>query len=66
MKLSQFRFKLPDAQVALEPSFRAFDNPDGTVEKIYRRDECRLMVVHRKSGPVRASTMSRLPLGRIS
>ena len=52
MKLSQFRFKLPDAQVALEPSFRAFDNPDGTVEKIYRRDECRLMVVHRKSGTI--------------
>ncbi|NPD91865.1 tRNA preQ1(34) S-adenosylmethionine ribosyltransferase-isomerase QueA [Xylanibacter muris] len=52
MKLSQFRFKLPDTQVALEPSFRAFDNPDGTIDKIYRRDECRLMVVHRKSGTI--------------
>lgn len=49
MKLSQFKFKLPEAQVALEPPFRAFENEDGTVEKVYRRDECRLMVVHRKS-----------------
>lgn len=49
MKLSQFRFKLPEAQVALEPPFKAFKNEDGTVDKIYRRDECRLMVVHRNS-----------------
>ena len=49
MKLSQFKFKLPESQVALEPPFRAFENADGTVDKIYRRDECRLMVVHRKS-----------------
>ena len=35
MKLSQFKFKLPESQVALEPTFH--------------RDECRLMVVHRKS-----------------
>ena len=35
MKLSQFRFKLPENLVALEPSFH--------------RDECRLMVIHRKS-----------------
>lgn len=49
MKLSQFKFKLPEAQVALEPPHRAFENEDGTVDKIYRRDECRLMVVHRKS-----------------
>ncbi len=49
MKLSQFKFKLPEAQVALEPPFRAFENEDGTVDKIYRRDECRLMVLHRKS-----------------
>ena len=38
MKLSQFKFKLPEEQVALEPS--------------YHRDECRLMVVHRKSGKI--------------
>ena len=49
MKLPQFKFRLPEAQVALEPAFRAFENPDGTVDKVYRRDECRLMVLHRKS-----------------
>ncbi len=35
MKLSQFKFKLPEELIALEPS--------------YYRDECRLMVLHRKS-----------------
>ena len=35
MKLSQFKFKLPEEQVALEPPFH--------------RDECKLMVLHRKS-----------------
>ena len=49
MKFSQFKFKLPESQVAMEPVFRAFNNPDGTVEKVYSRDNCRLMVVHRKS-----------------
>ena len=49
MKLSQFKFKLPEAQVALELPHKTFENEDGTVEKVYRRDECRLMVVHRKS-----------------
>lgn len=49
MKLSQFKFKLPEELVALEPPFRSFENEDGTVDKIYRRDECRLMIVHRKS-----------------
>ena len=38
MKLSQFKFKLPEDLVALEPS--------------YHRDECRLMVIHRKSGRI--------------
>ena len=38
MKLSQFKFKLPEEQVALEPP--------------YHRDECRLMVLHRKSGRI--------------
>ena len=49
MKLSQFKFKLPEAQVALELPHKTFENEDGTVEKVYRRDECRLMVLHRKS-----------------
>ena len=49
MKLSQFKFKLPESQLALEPPFRAFDNEDGTIEKVYNRDACRLMVIHRKS-----------------
>ena len=38
MKLSQFKFKLNEEQVALEPPFH--------------RDECRLMVIHRKSGRI--------------
>ena len=49
MKLSQFKFKLPDEQVALYPPHRVFKNEDGTVERIYSRDQCRLMVLHRKS-----------------
>lgn len=52
MKLSQFKFKLPESQIALEPLHRAFDNEDGTVEKVYTRDGCRLMVIHRKSGTI--------------
>jgi len=49
MKLSQFKFKLPEELVALYPPHRAFENEDGTVDRIYNRDQCRLMVVHRKS-----------------
>ncbi len=49
MKLSQFKFKLPDELVALYPPHRVFENEDGTVERVYQRDQCRLMVVHRKS-----------------
>ena len=49
MKLSQFRFELPEERLALEPPHKVFENEDGTVEKVYRRDECRMMVVHRKS-----------------
>lgn len=49
MKLSQFKFKLPESQVALELPHKTFENEDGTVDKVYRRDECRLMVIHRKS-----------------
>jgi len=49
MKLSQFKFKLPEEQVALYPPHRAFVNDDGTTDRIYNRDQCRLMVIHRKS-----------------
>ena len=35
MKLSQFKFRLPEEQIALYPA--------------YNRDECRMMVLHRKS-----------------
>ena len=49
MKLSEFGFNLPEDQVALEPPYKAFINDDDSVDKIYRRDECRLMVLHRKS-----------------
>ena len=49
MKLSQFKFKLPEEQVALYPPHRAFENEDGTIDRVYNRDQCKLMVVHRKS-----------------
>ena len=38
MKLSQFKFKLPEELIALNPPFH--------------RDECRLMVLHRKSNTI--------------
>src|SRR5574344_2087129 len=38
MKLSQFKFRLPDDRVAITPP--------------YHRDECKLMVVHKKSGKI--------------
>ena len=49
MKLSQFKFKLPEELIALYPPHREFKNDDGTVERVFQRDRCRLMVVHRKS-----------------
>jgi len=49
MKLSQFKFKLPEELVALYPPHRSFENEDGTVERVYSRDQCKLMVLHRKS-----------------
>jgi len=56
MKLSQFKFNLNKEQVALYPhSFtREFTNDDGTKEsfKVTRRDESRLMVLHKKSGQI--------------
>lgn len=52
MKLSQFKFKLPEELVALYPPHRAFENEDATVDRVYNRDQCKLMVVHRKSGKI--------------
>ncbi len=56
MKLSQFKFTLPKAQVALYPTSleREFENEDGTVEKyrLTRRDEARMMVLHKKTGVI--------------
>ncbi len=49
MKLSQFKFKLPDELVSLYPAHRTFENEDGSTERVYNRDQCRMMVVHRKS-----------------
>lgn len=56
MKLSQFRFSLPQNLVALYPhcSEKQFTNSDGVTEtfKVYRRDESRLMVLHRTTGEI--------------
>ncbi len=56
MKLSQFKFNLPKQQVALYPHSieREFQNEDGTVDKcrFTRRDEARMMVIHKKSGTI--------------
>ena len=49
MKLSQFKFKLPEELIALDLPHKEFKDEEGNIEKVYRRDECRLMVVHRKS-----------------
>jgi S-adenosylmethionine:tRNA ribosyltransferase-isomerase len=53
MKLSQFKFKLPEEQIALYPHFieRKFKNEAGEDEvfRVTRRDECRLMVLHKQS-----------------
>lgn len=56
MKLSQFKFDLPQELVALYPhSFeREFTNEDGTkgTFRVTRRDESRLMVLHRTNGEI--------------
>jgi S-adenosylmethionine:tRNA ribosyltransferase-isomerase len=56
MKLSQFKFKLPDELVALYPhqSKHSITKTDGTKETftVLRSDECRLMVAHKKSGKI--------------
>ncbi len=53
MKLSQFRFKLPEELIAPYPhtSKHEIKRADGTVAtfNVTRRDECRLMVLHRQS-----------------
>ena len=52
MKLSQFNFKLPAAQVALYPhkTKRVVKTASGErTFEITRRDESRLMVLHKKS-----------------
>ncbi len=53
MKLSQFDFNLPSAQVALYPHSieRTVTNENGekTTFKLKRPDECRMVVVHKKS-----------------
>ena len=38
MKLSQFKFNLPEERVAMEPTFH--------------RDDSKLMVVHKKTGEI--------------
>lgn len=56
MKLSQFKFNLPKEQVALYPhsSERVLTRTDGSTQTftVTRRDEGRLMVLHRKSGKI--------------
>ncbi|MCI6671453.1 MAG: tRNA preQ1(34) S-adenosylmethionine ribosyltransferase-isomerase QueA [Prevotella sp.] len=56
MKLSQFKFNLPADQVALYPhtSEQVLHRSDGTSQtfKVTRRDESRLMVLHKKSGTI--------------
>lgn len=46
MKLSQFKFRLPENQVALYPSQRCTADDS---DKPLHRDECKLMVLHKKS-----------------
>lgn len=56
MKLSNFKFKLTDEQIAIYPHTveRTVTNAAGetTTFSLKRRDESRLMVVHRKSGTI--------------
>nr|MBP7473225.1 tRNA preQ1(34) S-adenosylmethionine ribosyltransferase-isomerase QueA [Prevotella sp.] len=56
MKLSQFKFKLPEELIALYPhkAEHVVKRADGTSSTftVNRRDESRLMILHRKSGKV--------------
>lgn len=53
MKLSQFKFRMPEEQIALYPHSveHKFTNDRGETStfRITRSDECRLMVLHKKS-----------------
>ena len=49
MKLSNFKFKLPAEQVALYPHTEEHTLKSGMTFKIKRPDQCRLMVLHKKS-----------------
>ena len=51
MKLSQFKFKLPEDKIALYPPFKDFGG-----ERVYNRDECKMMVVHRTTGEIEHRT----------
>ena len=48
MKLSQFKYKLPEDRLAQYPSTFA----PGEERPYFHRDECRLMVIHAKSGVI--------------
>ena len=56
MKLSQFSFNLPEEQIALYPHsvYHEIKNEKGKKKtvRVTRRDECRLMVLHRQSGTI--------------
>ena len=56
MKLSQFSFNLPEEQIALYPHsvYHEIKNEKGKKQtvRVTRRDECRLMVLHRQSGTI--------------
>lgn len=49
MKLSNFKFKLPAEQVALYPHIEEHTLKSGVTFKLKRPDQCRLMVLHKKS-----------------
>ncbi|MCM1078848.1 MAG: tRNA preQ1(34) S-adenosylmethionine ribosyltransferase-isomerase QueA [Bacteroidales bacterium] len=49
MKLSNFKFKLPAEQVALYPHTEEHTLKSGVTFQIKRPDQCRLMVLHKKS-----------------
>jgi S-adenosylmethionine:tRNA ribosyltransferase-isomerase len=56
MKLSQFKFKLPEEQIAQYPCAYEYDADGNIVKRVEgfdaHRDECRLMVLHAKSNRI--------------
>ena len=56
MKLSHFKFNLPDELVAMYPHSVEYevetDGGGNETQRVTRRDECRMMVLHRKSGRI--------------